>query len=262
MNRNVTYAATAEVWELVPDQAPERLAALEGADVWVGIVRAVGGHGGAVVRAGRLRLAVPAQRLLSIDHEQDGQIRIADVVDEFKIAIATVLSTDTLWVFNGVIRAERRPSFFVEIYDRRPPGVEEPSERLTYLRFSRDLTAELEAGLRESLVVRPDPDPPASWKAAYPSMFVPDSPQFDEHTSIQYAANMSYATVSPNGTNGARLSCLGITPRRGEAAYSIFEPAAGSTYSLTVSDLMRIGADIRSFLGGRRDGFVLRSQET
>jgi hypothetical protein len=76
----------------------------------------------------------------------------------------------------------------------------------------------------------------------------------DEVTPVRFSANAASATVWPSQDGSLWLTCLG-EPALGNRPLSIFEPA-GPSYALTTLDLERIGADIRCFLSGRRDGFV------
>ncbi len=232
----------------------ERLAALADAPVWAAILRAKDQLGPSIFRRGTLALlAAPedAQRAAESVIPQP----IAQVLDDDGLAIVTVLARDTLSLWNGRVRAEFRSSFRIDL-DDRPfplPFVGEPAA-ITFERAARDVAAELEAGFRAALMLRPEPDPDASARARYGVKSPEGEPLSDG--SVRFAVGHAAATLRPDGENGIALACIGSALRNGRQITELFEPESGPRYELDAAGVERLSADIRAFLCDRRERFA------
>lgn len=155
-----------------------------------------------------------------------------------------------LTVVDDALRVALRPTFCVDVSDRpfaAPAGVP-----MTFERATRELVAELEAGFRNALILRPDPEPEASARALRGMPPVEDGPLIDR--SVRFAVGHASATLRPEG-DGVRLTCVGSSVRAGVQFADLFEPAAGAYYPFEPAELVRLGADVRAFLGNRRERF-------
>jgi hypothetical protein len=232
----------------------ERLMALVNERVWVAVVRAKDQHGPPVFRSGRLRLlAAPDDVQFAFEAARDRPI--AQVVDADGAAIVTFLGRDRLSLANGRVRAEFRSSLRVDVAGRPFPAPEPDAEAATpcFAAVARELAAELEAGFRAALLLRPDPDPDASLRARHGVPPIEAAPLPDG--SVRFAVGHAAATLRPGGA-GIRLICVGSEIRAGRQVTEIFEPAHGPHYDLGPHDVERLAADIRAFLSNRRDRFI------
>ena len=228
------------------DETFERLAALDGARVWVSIVRAVDQNGPAIFRSGEFHLFEPVA---------EGAQALTRITDADGLPLVTFLGTDTLSVVDGALRAEMRSSFRVDVLDRPFPGTPLANDALvSYEHATRELVAELEAGFRSALLMRPDPDPDASLRARYRIPPIEEGPLSD--WSMRFAVGHQSATIRPHDDGIVRLSCIGSSLRDGLQVTDLFEPAGGADYALTSPDIMRLANDIRAFLAGRLERFV------
>jgi hypothetical protein len=224
----------------------ERLAALDGARVWVAIVRAVDQHGPAIFRSGDFHLFEPVAA---------GEAALTRVTDADGLPLVTLLGTDTLSVVEGALRAEMRSSFRVDVLDRPFPDAPLDNDALiTYEQATRELVAELEAGFRAALLMRPDPDHDASSRARYRIPPIEEGPLRD--WSMRFAVGHNSATVRPHDDGIVHLSCVGSSLRDGAQVADRFEPAGGAEYALTSAGTVRLANDIRAFLANRRERFI------
>jgi hypothetical protein len=228
------------------DETFERLTALDGKRVWVAIVRAKDQNGPAIYRSGVFRLFERAA-----DQEKAG----TRIIDADGLPLVTFLGTDTLSVVDGALRAEMRSSFRVDVLDRPfADSARNDDELMEYERATRELVAELEAGFRGTLLLRPDPDPEASQRARYRVPPAEEGPLSD--WSMRFAVGHNSATIRPDDLGIVRLTSIGSSVRAGRQRVDLFEPAQGARYELKPPDIERLANDIRAFLGGRRERFV------
>jgi hypothetical protein len=220
-----------------------RLRALDGKPVSVALLRSKDGTGVPVYRSGTFRLfdrpaaqANPATR----------------IVDANDLSLVTFRGSDMLSVVDGTLRVALRPTFRIDVRDEPFPPADE-AVALDYERLTRELVAELEAGFRSALILRPDPEPEASTRAQRRIPPVEDGPLVDR--SVRFAVGHMSATVRPEGTAGVRLTCIGSSVRDGKQFADLFEPADGAHYAFEPGDVARLGVDVRAFLNNRRDGF-------
>lgn len=228
------------------DETFERLRALDGRPVWVALLRAKDLAGASVYRSGTFRL---------LDRPEATANPVTRIVDAGGFSLVTFRGSDTLAVADGALRVTLRPTFRVDVLDR-PFASAPPPEgaALSYEAAARELVAELEAGFRRALILRPDPDPDASARAQRGIAPVETGPLLDN--SVRFAVGHASATLRPDGDDGVRLTCVGSSVRDGKQFADLFEPAAGARYALTAAGVERLGAEIRAFLSGRREGFV------
>ena len=231
--------------------ARERLRALDGTPVNVSILRAPGLHGEAVIRAGTLRaLSAKERRLPIVGAVTDRPIGCVD--DDGGFAIATLLETDTFDIDFGPLRAILRPSFRIDVAADPFPI---PPERLPdFHAATRDIAAELEAGFRTALIVRPDPDPSAGIRADRGLPPVDTGPLSDG--SVRFAIGHSSARLVPEGKGSIALVCTETVVREIEQVAERYVPQRGGTYALLPSEIRQLTSDIRAFLNGRREGFA------
>jgi hypothetical protein len=233
------------------DETFERLSALDGARVWVAIVRAVDQRGPAVFRSGEFHLFEPVAA---------GAEALTRITDADGLPLVTFLGTDTLSVVDGALHAEMRPSFGVDVLDRPFPETPVPTgELVSYEDAARALVAELEAGFRTELLMRPDPDPDASLRARYGIPPIEEGPLSD--WSMRFAVGHNSATIRPYDDGIVRLSCIGSSVRDGRQVTDLFEPATGAQFALNDPEIERLANDIRAFLAGRRERFVPSSSK-
>ena len=227
------------------DETFERLRALDGAQVWVALLRAKELRGTPVYRSGTFHL---------FDRPNAGDNPVTRVVDAEGLPLVTFRGSDTLTVVDGALRVALRPSFRIDVLDR-PFAPEAPAgEGLTYQTAARVLVAELEAGFRSALLLRPDPDPEAGARALRGLPPVEEGPLIDN--SVRFAVGHSSATLRPDGADAVRLTCVGSSVRDGKQFADVFEPAMGNRYAFEPADLERLGGDIRAFLSNRRERFA------
>jgi hypothetical protein len=231
------------------DDTFERLKALDGNAVWVALLRAKDLDGAPVYRSGTFHL---------FDRPNAAENPVTRIVDADGLPLVTFRGSDTLSVAGGALRVALRSSFRIDVFDR--PVAPEPSAEsaaLNYERAARELVAELEAGFRSALILRPDPDPAASVRARHGLPPVEAGPLIDR--SVRFAVGHASATLRPDAETGVRLTCIGSSVRGGKQFADLFEPAAGARYTFEPADVVRLGADIRAFLCNRRERFVAYS---
>lgn len=233
--------------------ALERLIELQGSQIYVSIVRSAANDGGAIVRRGILRLKRTREQILSAGPAEDF---IAEVVDDDDIRLVSILSTEVVRRFNDVLRFERRLAFYVDLSLAKPPGFEDPAGAISYLEFCRNIAAELEAGLRAGVMMSPDPDPEASWKAPY-SQIIPLDAGFKGEQRWNVSANMCSATIAEAPREGfARAWFFAPDAKTCTLTMGIFEGTNGSKYPLTSDGASLLGRDLRAMFYGRVDHLV------
>ena len=232
------------------DETFERLKALDGSSVWIALLRAEVLAGTPVYRSGTFHL---------FDRPAAAGNPVTRIVDADGLPLVTFRGSDTLSVVDGALRVALRSSFRIEVFDH-PVGARPftAGSVSTYESAARDLVAELEAGFRSALIVRPDPDPAASERARHGLPPVEAGPLVDR--SVRFAVGHASATLRPDGEHGVRLTCVGSSVRDGKQFADLFEPAAGARYAFEPGDVERLAADIRAFLSGRRERFAAFSQ--
>jgi hypothetical protein len=228
---------------------------LAGAPVSVAILRAKDQLGASVYRAGRLELAGTPDDVGRAAAAARAE-PIARVLDGDGSPVVTFLGRDRFALWNGRVRAEFRTSFRVDLDDRPIPA---PQSRggapVTFERAMRELAAELEAGFRSALLLRPDPDPDAGAGARAGNRPYESGPLSDG--SVRFAVGHAAATLRPDGENGVRLTCIGSELWFGRQFTQTFEPLRGARYDLVSDEVERLGADVRAFLDNRRERFAL-----
>jgi hypothetical protein len=225
------------------DETFVRLRAFDGKPVSVALLRSKDGSGVPVYRSGTFRL---------FDRPNAQANPATRIVDANDLSLVTFRGSDMLSVVDGTLRVALRPTFRVEVRDE-PFTAAEPAPALNYERLTRELVAELEAGFRSALILRPDPEPEASARAQRRVLPVEDGPLVDN--SVRFAVGHASATVRPEGADGVRLTCIGSSVRDGKQFADLFEPAHGAYYAFQPGDVARLGVDVRAFLNNRRDGF-------
>jgi len=226
------------------DETFARLRALDGKRVWVALLRAKDLSGAPVYRSGTFRL---------FDRPHAAANPVTRVVDEDWLPIATFRGSDLLSIAEGTLRVTLRPSFCIDVLDRPFPAATDDAAP-TFERATRELVAELEAGFRSALILRPDPDPDASARALRRIPPVEEGPLLDR--SVRFAVGHASATLRPEGESGVRLSCVGSSVRNGKQFADLFEPASGAYYTFGPEDVARLAGDIRAFLSNRRERFT------
>jgi len=174
------------------------------------------------------------------------------IVDANDLSLVTFRGSDMLSVVDGTLRVALRPTFRIDVLDR-PFTQTDEAVPLDYERVTRELVAEMEAGFRSALILRPDPDPDASARAQRGMRPVEDGPLVDR--SVRFAVGHASATLRPEGTEGVRLTCIGSSVRAGKQFADLFEPETGAHYTFEPDDVVRLGTDVRAFLNNRRAGF-------
>lgn len=223
------------------DETFVRLRALDGKEVWVALLRSTDPNAAPVLRSGTFRL---------FDRPSAEANPATRVVDADGLSLVTFRGSDMLSVVDGTLRVALRPTFRVDVHEQRPP---QEAVALDYERVKRELVAELEAGFRSALILRPDPDPAASARAQRRVPPVEEEPLVDR--SMRFAVGHMSATVRPEGDDGVRLTCVGSSVRNGKQFADLFEPETGARYAFEPADVVRLGADVRAFLSNRRAGF-------
>ena len=232
------------------DETFERLKALDGKRVWVALVRSKDQQGPAVYRGGTFQLfSKPA----------GAEAPVTRVVDDTGLPVVTFLGPDMFSLVDGLLRAQLRTSFRIDVLDRPFPATGgDDNAAMMFDHAMRELVAELEAGFRAALLIRPDPDPDASLRARYHVPPTEEGPLPD--FSMRFAVGHNSATVRPHDDGIIRLTCIGSSLRGGRQVIDLFEPATGSLYALKPPDVARLANDIRAFLGNRRERFVPMSR--
>jgi len=232
------------------DETFERLQALDGKRVWVALLRAPGLRGTAVYRSGEFRL---------FDRPNPAKNALTRVVDADGLPLVTLLGTDTPAIADGALRVTLRPTFRIDV---REEPFAAPAERAppTYESVARELVAELEAGFRSALLLRPDPDPEAGARRRFGLPPVEEGPLLDN--SMRFAVGHAAATLRPDGPDGVRLTCIGSSVWNGRQLTDLFEPVAGARYAFEPPDIERLAGDIRAFLSNRRERFAAYSKST
>jgi hypothetical protein len=233
------------------DETFERLQALDGKRVWVALLRAKDQSAVPVYRGGEFRL---------FDRPNAAENPVTRVVDDGGLPVVTLLGTDSPSVVEGALRVTLRPTFRIEVREQPFPPPADVAGAMTYERATRELVAELEAGFRSALILRPDPDPDASARRRHGLPPVEDGPLLDH--SVRFAVGHASATLRPDGESGVRLTCIGTSVRFGRQLTDLFEPAAGAYYPFEAAAIERLGTDIRAFLSNRRERFVSYSGAT
>ena len=227
--------------------------ALDGTRVYLSILRAKQLRGEAVLRAGTLRELFTAGRPLPIVGAHTDR-PIACIDDENGFAIATLLERDALSMDFGPVRVVLRPSFRIDVAVEPFPV---PPERLPeFAEATRGIAAELEAGFRSALIVRPDPDPEASIRADRGLPPIETGPLSDG--SVRFAIGHASAMLRPEGKGTIGLVCTETIVRGVHQVAERYVPQSGPIYALLPSQLQALAADIRAFLNGRRTGFIRR----
>lgn len=241
-------------YDVLVNASSERLIALANAHVDVAILRAADQRGTPVYRSGRVRLlGTPDAVQFAVEAARNRPI--ARIADADGGPIATLLGCDRLSVRRDAVRVEFRSSFRVDVGIVRPLAeAHEDLAPMTFERAARDLAAELEAGFRSELLLRPDPDPAAGLRARYGVAPIEPGPLGDG--SVRFAVGHAAATLRPDGADGVRLTCIGTEIRDGRQVTDIFEPLRGPRYELAPDDVERLAADIRAFLANRRERFT------
>ena len=228
------------------DETFARLAALDGKSVWVALLRAKDLDRTPGFRSGEFRL---------FDRPNPGDNPVTRVVDADGLPLVTFRGSDMLSIADGALRASLRSSFRVDVQEEPfAPVPRAEGAAMSYDDAARELVAELEAGFRSALLLRPDPDPDASARALRGLPPVEAGPLIDN--SVRFAVAHASATLRPDGEDGVRLTCVGSSVVGGKQLADLFEPAAGARYAFEPGDLVRLGADIRAFLSNRRERFV------
>lgn len=230
------------------DETLERLQALDGKRVWVALLRAKDLAGTPVYRSGDFRL---------FDRPNPAENPVTRVVDRDGLPLVTLLGSDTPSVVDGALRVALRPTFRIDVREEPFPPLPDAGAPMTYDRAARELIAELEAGFRNALLLRPDPDPQASARRRPP---VEEGPLLDN--SVRFAVGHAAATLRPEGESGVRLTCIGSSVRAGRQLTDLFEPAAGAFYAFEAAAIERLAGDIRAFLSNRRERFKSYSGST
>jgi hypothetical protein len=228
------------------DETFERLRALDGKRVSIALLRAKDLIGANVYRNGTFHL---------FDRPSAAENPVTRILDGYGLPLVTFRGSDTLSVVDGTLRVALRSSFRIDVLDGNlslAPAA--GAAAMTYEQASRELVAELEAGFRSALILRPDPDPAASARARHGLAPVEDGPLIDN--SVRFAVGHASATLRPDGDDGVRLTCVGSSVRKGRQFADLFEPAAGARYAFKADDVVRLGTDIRAFLCNRRERFV------
>ena len=136
---------------------------------------------------------------------------------------------------DGALRVAFRPTFRIDVREEPFPPAPDPTVPMTYESATRELVAELEAGFRSALLLRPDPDPEAGARRRYGLPPVEEGPLLDN--SVRFAVGHAAATLRPDRENGVRLTCIGLSVRAGLQLTDLFEPAAGAYYAFEPTDI-------------------------
>lgn len=234
---------------LVDADSLRRLVDLDGSSVWISIVRARQPSGGAIVREGILRLKeAPASSRVDAMPERI----LAEVVDGDDVRLAIILSTEILHRWNNIVRAERRLTFRVEVSDQEFAGTHGGDPPCTYLKFARDLAAELEAGFREGVTFEPDPDPTASWEALYEEFF-PQPAALTDGASLNIAANSRSVIVRQNERGNIEVTFFAPVMRNGQLICGIFRRKKSDTVPCSSAGVQQLGWELRRFFYGWLD---------
>lgn len=231
------------------DEVFERLKSLDGQPVWVALLRAKDQTGLPVYRSGEFRLfAQPPDEVAPVTR----------IVDADDLPVVTFLGPDMFSLAEGALRAQFRASFRVDVLDRPfSAAANAEHDGLSFEGAMRELVAELEAGFRTALIMRPDPDPEASLRARYHVPPSEEGPLPD--WSMRFAVGHNSATIRPHDDGIVRLTTIGSSLRGGRQVVDLFEPAQGPLYKLIPSDIARLAIDIRRFLSNRREFYVPKS---
>jgi hypothetical protein len=231
------------------DEVFERLKSLDGQAVWVALLRAKDQIGVPVYRSGTFRL---------FSRPPGADEPVTRIVDVDDLPVVTFLGPDMFSLAGGALRAQFRASFRVDVFDRPvPPAASADMDGLSFDGAMRELVAELEAGFRTALIMRPDPDPDASLRARYHVPPTEEGPLPD--WSMRFAVGHNSATIRPHDDGIVRLTTIGSSLRGGRQVIDLFEPAQGPLYKLTPSDIERLAIDVRRFLSNRREFYVPNS---
>jgi hypothetical protein len=231
------------------DEVFERLKALDGRQVWVALLRAKDQAGVPVYRGGTFRL---------FSQPPGAPEPVTCIVDADDLPVVTFLGPDMFSIVEGALRAQFRTSFRVDVLDQPfPPVASANKDGLSFEGAMRELVAELEAGFRGALIMRPDPDPDASLRARYHIPPTEEGPLPD--WSMRFAVGHNSATIRPHDDGIVRLTSIGSSLRGGRQVIDLFEPAQGALYKLNQPDIERLAIDIRRFLSNRREFYVATS---
>jgi hypothetical protein len=229
------------------DEVFERLKSLDGRAVWVALLRAKDQTGVPVYRSGTFRL---------FSQPPGAEEPVTRIVDADDLPVVTFLGPDMFSLTGGALRAQLRTSFRVDVLDRPfPPPAS--ADGLSFEGAMRELVAELEAGFRTALIMRPDPDPDASLRARYHVPPTEEGPLRD--WSMRFAVGHNSATIRPHDDGIVRLTTIGSSLRDGRQVIDLFEPAQGPLYKLIPTDIERLAIDVRRFLSNRREFYVPNS---
>jgi len=230
------------------DEVFERLKSLDGQPVWVALLRAKDQTGVPVYRTGTFRL---------FSQPAGAEEPVTRIVDADDLPVVTFLGPDMFSLAGGALRAQFRASFRADVLDRPFPAVSVDTDGVSFEDAMRELVAELEAGFRTALIMRPDPDPEASLRARYHVPPTEEGPLPD--WSMRFAVGHNSATIRPHDDGIVRLTSIGSSLRGGRQVIDLFEPAQGSLYKLISSDIARLAVDVRRFLSNRREFYVPNS---
>lgn len=235
------------------NKAVEALIALDGRRASVSIIRAKDQRGMRILRTGTLGLALPADDVrVAVDNQLEEPIAI--VIDETGLPYATFMGNDKYSIHKDLVSVEFRSSFRIDVLPRPfPKPVYSDDPEMTYERASRELAAELEAGLRTMLLFRPDPDPGAGVRARHGVPATAASPLKDG--SIRFAVGHLAATLFPDDA-GIRLMCVLSEVKPTFQRVHLLVPESGDRYTLDSASIERLGAHIRAFLFDVHNGFV------
>lgn len=235
------------------NKAVERLIALDGSRASVSIIRAKNQAGGAgVIRNGTLALVLtPDEVRATVAAGQEEPLAV--IVDATGLPLVAVMGNDTFSLHGDIISVAFRATFRVDILARPfPRSLVADYEPMTYERAARELAAELEAGLRSMLLVRPDPDP----SAGVPRHGVPataSAPLRDN--SVRFAVGHLAATLFPDD-GGIRLMCVQSEVKPTWQRVHLRVPITGEQFALEADDIEQLGAYIRAFLCGHHVDFI------
>jgi hypothetical protein len=228
------------------DEVFERLKSLDGQPVWVALLRAKDQTGVPAYRAGTFRL---------FSQPPGAGEPVTRIVDADDLPVVTFLGPDMFSLVDGALRAQFRASFRVDVLDRPfPPAAGADADGVSFDGAMRELVAELEAGFRTALIMRPDPDPEASLRARYHVPPAEEGPLPD--WSMRFAVGHNSATIRPHDDGIVRLTSIGSSLRGGRQVIDLFEPAHGPLYKLIPSDIARLAIDVRRFLSNRREFYL------
>jgi hypothetical protein len=235
------------------DAVIERLIALADQKVWLSIVRG-GLDGATVVREGVVRVAATLQEIRAA-LTGGYNIVIARVEDDTGAPVARLLSRAEMDDWNGVLRFESRPTFWIDVDDREPPGRRPDDAMLSPLEFAKRLVAELEASLGTSVMFEPDPDADSSWRAQYRPAPIGEQP-FSLSSRMHLGSNMRSAFLAWKKDSLDVSYYAPALASNGQPVADLLIPHAGSEYDYSERALRRLGSDLRRHFHGQSEHLV------